>query len=84
MPTAAHLIFSFASVDLNKFIKFDDVFFLVFEFKIQNPSKTMVTEVKLTEKEKNRKLNDLLDALEFNQVRNGQGMSTMSGWQGHG
>jgi len=25
--------------------------------------------VKLTEKEKNRKLNDLLDALEFNQVR---------------
>ena len=26
-------------------------------------------EVKLTEKEKNRKLNDLLDALEFNQVR---------------
>ena len=25
-------------------------------------------EVKLTEKEKNRKLNDLLDALEFNQA----------------
>ena len=25
--------------------------------------------MKLTEKEKNRKLNDLLDALEFNQVR---------------
>ena len=28
-------------------------------------------EVKLTEKEKNRKLNDLLDALEFNQVHFG-------------
>jgi hypothetical protein len=28
----------------------------------------LIHEVKLTEKEKNRKLNDLLDALEFNQV----------------